>query len=202
MRRYLYRPILEAIDAREKRIAEELAGADARMAEATSEREAFQHQNEELDQQRAALLDQARDEAKAERTRLLERSTHLRKERGGGSLSAPPIIETEAQSLSAYIPTNLISITDGQIYLSPTLFGLARSSSSRRSSGRFSWRTSRTSAWTWAPHSTSFTTARPPGRSTRRSISSCSRWTRPGAAGWASYPGQRVFGPRSWGAAP
>jgi F-type H+-transporting ATPase subunit alpha len=54
--------------------------------------------------------------------RLLERSTHLRKALSGGSLTALPIIETEAQNLSAYIPTNLISITDGQIYLSPDLF--------------------------------------------------------------------------------
>lgn len=57
-------------------------------------------------------------------SRLLERSTHLRQELGGGSLSALPIIETEAQNISAYIPTNLISITDGQIYLSPSLFEL------------------------------------------------------------------------------
>ena len=57
-------------------------------------------------------------------SRLLERATHLRKERGGGSLTALPIIETEAQNISAYIPTNLISITDGQIYLSPSLFAL------------------------------------------------------------------------------
>lgn len=55
-------------------------------------------------------------------SRLLERSTHLKEELGGGSLTALPIIETEAQNLSAYIPTNLISITDGQIYLSPQLF--------------------------------------------------------------------------------
>ncbi|MDX9708811.1 MAG: alternate F1F0 ATPase, F1 subunit alpha [Trichloromonas sp.] len=55
-------------------------------------------------------------------SRLLERSTRLRDERGGGTLTALPIIETEAQNLSAYIPTNLISITDGQIYLSPQLF--------------------------------------------------------------------------------
>ncbi|MDD2557614.1 MAG: alternate F1F0 ATPase, F1 subunit alpha [Desulfuromonadaceae bacterium] len=55
-------------------------------------------------------------------SRLLERSTHLKPERGGGSLTALPIVETEAQNLSAYIPTNLISITDGQIYLSPRLF--------------------------------------------------------------------------------
>ena len=57
-------------------------------------------------------------------SRLLERSTHLSKERGGGSLTALPIVETQAQNISAYIPTNLISITDGQIYLSPTLFEL------------------------------------------------------------------------------
>jgi F-type H+/Na+-transporting ATPase subunit alpha len=57
-------------------------------------------------------------------SRLLERSTHLRKELGGGSLTALPIIETEAQDIAAYIPTNLISITDGQLYLSPTLFEL------------------------------------------------------------------------------
>ena len=56
--------------------------------------------------------------------RLLERATHLRKELGSGSLTALPIIETEAQNISAYIPTNLISITDGQIYLSPSLFEL------------------------------------------------------------------------------
>jgi F-type H+-transporting ATPase subunit alpha len=57
-------------------------------------------------------------------SRMLERSTHLTKERGGGSLTALPIIETEAEDISAYIPTNLISITDGQVYLSPTLFQL------------------------------------------------------------------------------
>lgn len=55
-------------------------------------------------------------------SRLLERATHLRDKRGGGSLTALPIIETQAQDISAYIPTNLISITDGQIYLSPALF--------------------------------------------------------------------------------
>jgi F-type H+-transporting ATPase subunit alpha len=55
---------------------------------------------------------------------LLERATHLCKELGGGSLTALPIIETEAQDISAYIPTNLISITDGQIYLSPSLYEL------------------------------------------------------------------------------
>ncbi|MEO8754065.1 MAG: F0F1 ATP synthase subunit alpha, partial [Casimicrobiaceae bacterium] len=57
-------------------------------------------------------------------SRMLERATHLSRELGGGSLTALPIIETEAQDISAYIPTNLISITDGQIYLSPSLFEL------------------------------------------------------------------------------
>jgi F-type H+-transporting ATPase subunit alpha len=55
-------------------------------------------------------------------SRLLERSTRLRPDFGGGSLTALPIIETQAQNLSSYITTNLISITDGQIYLSPQLF--------------------------------------------------------------------------------
>lgn len=55
-------------------------------------------------------------------SRLLERSTHLRRKHGGGSVTALPIVETEAQDISSYIPTNLISITDGQIYLSPRLF--------------------------------------------------------------------------------
>jgi F-type H+-transporting ATPase subunit alpha len=57
-------------------------------------------------------------------SRMLERATHLNRERGGGSMTALPIIETEAQNISAYIPTNLISITDGQIVLSPSLFEL------------------------------------------------------------------------------
>jgi F-type H+-transporting ATPase subunit alpha len=55
-------------------------------------------------------------------SRLLERATRLRPEFGGGSLTALPIIETQAQDMSAYVPTNLISITDGQIYVSPLLF--------------------------------------------------------------------------------
>ncbi len=54
--------------------------------------------------------------------RLLERSTTLGKERGGGSMTALPIVETEQGEIASYIPTNLISITDGQIYLDQTLF--------------------------------------------------------------------------------
>jgi len=55
-------------------------------------------------------------------SRLLERSTHLNERLGGGSLTALAIAETSGQNLSGYIPTNLISITDGQVYLSPELF--------------------------------------------------------------------------------
>ncbi len=55
-------------------------------------------------------------------SRLLERACKLNKEHGGGSITALPIIETQAGDLSAYIPTNVISITDGQIFLEPDLF--------------------------------------------------------------------------------
>jgi F-type H+-transporting ATPase subunit alpha len=55
-------------------------------------------------------------------SRLLERSAKLNDELGAGSLTALPIIETQAGDVSAYIPTNVISITDGQIYLEPSLF--------------------------------------------------------------------------------
>jgi F-type H+-transporting ATPase subunit b len=72
LKRLLYRPILNAIDAREKRIASELADAGARMAEATREREEFQHKNETFDRERALLISQATDEAKTERQRLLD----------------------------------------------------------------------------------------------------------------------------------
>src|SRR5437016_10666900 len=55
-------------------------------------------------------------------SRLLERASKLNEELGGGSLTALPIIETQAGDVSAYIPTNVISITDGQIFLEPGLF--------------------------------------------------------------------------------
>src|ERR1700693_913910 len=72
MKRFLYKPILHAIDAREKRIAAELADADAKKVEAQKERDEFQHKNDEFDKQRTALLNKATDEAKAERQRLLD----------------------------------------------------------------------------------------------------------------------------------
>jgi len=55
-------------------------------------------------------------------SRLLERSANISNKKGGGSMTALPVVETQAGNISAYIPTNLISITDGQIYLSTKLF--------------------------------------------------------------------------------
>ena len=72
LKRFLYKPILNAVDAREKRIAAELADADAKKVEAQKERDEFQHKNEEFDQQRAVFLSKATDEAKAERQRILD----------------------------------------------------------------------------------------------------------------------------------
>ncbi|HTB63310.1 MAG TPA: hypothetical protein VK737_06940 [Opitutales bacterium] len=69
---FLYKPILNAIDTREKLIAKELADAATKKAEAQKERDDFQHKNEEFDQQRAALLTKAADEAKTERLRLID----------------------------------------------------------------------------------------------------------------------------------
>ena len=72
MKRFLYKPILRALDEREKRIAAELANADKKMADAQKKSDEFTHKNEEFDQQRAALLRKATDEVQAERQRLLE----------------------------------------------------------------------------------------------------------------------------------
>jgi F-type H+-transporting ATPase subunit b len=72
LKRLLYKPILDAIDAREKRVAAELADADAKKTEARQERDEFRHKNKEFDEQRAALLSRATDEASAERRRLLD----------------------------------------------------------------------------------------------------------------------------------
>ncbi len=72
LKRFLYKPILHAIDEREKGIAAQLAEAEAKKAEAQKECDDFQHKNEAFDQARAALLKKAEDEAKAERQRLLD----------------------------------------------------------------------------------------------------------------------------------
>jgi len=72
LKRFLYKPILHAIDAREQRIAAELANAETKKAEAQKERTEFQHRNEEFDRQRNDLLSKAQDEVKTERSRLLD----------------------------------------------------------------------------------------------------------------------------------
>ncbi|MFO7646352.1 MAG: hypothetical protein R6W95_18375 [Desulfosarcina sp.] len=72
MKRFLYKPILHALDAREQRITKELAEADAKKREAEKEREKFRKKNEAFDQQRDDLLSEAKREAKGERERLLD----------------------------------------------------------------------------------------------------------------------------------
>jgi F-type H+-transporting ATPase subunit b len=72
LKRFLYKPILSAIDAREKRIAAELADADAKKAEAQKERDDFESKNKVFDGQRAALMAKAEADAKAERERLFD----------------------------------------------------------------------------------------------------------------------------------
>ncbi len=72
MKRFLYKPILRAIDEREKRIATELANADKKKAEAQKESDEFNHKNKEFDDQRAALFSKATEEALAERNRLFD----------------------------------------------------------------------------------------------------------------------------------
>jgi F-type H+-transporting ATPase subunit b len=72
LKRFLYKPILDAIDAREKRIAGELADADAKKAAAEKQRDEFQRKSRAFDEQRAALMIKATEEAKAERQRLLD----------------------------------------------------------------------------------------------------------------------------------
>jgi F-type H+-transporting ATPase subunit b len=100
MKRFLYKPILNAIDAREKRIAKELADADAKKAEAQKERDEFQHKNDEFDQQRAALLSKATDEAKAERQRLLDEA---RKAADALSAKRQETLRNDAQNLNQAI---------------------------------------------------------------------------------------------------
>jgi F-type H+-transporting ATPase subunit b len=100
LKRFLYKPILHAIDEREKRIATELAGAAAKVAEAQKERDEFQHKNEEFDQQRAALLSQATDEAKAERQRLLEEA---RKAAEAWNAKRQETLRNDAQNLNQAI---------------------------------------------------------------------------------------------------
>jgi F-type H+-transporting ATPase subunit b len=97
LKRFLYKPILNAIDAREKQIATELADAEAKKAEASQERDEFTRKNEEFDQQRASLLNQAANEATAERQRLLD---HARKESDALRNKWQEALRREHQTLS------------------------------------------------------------------------------------------------------
>ena len=78
-------------------------------------------------------------------SRLLERAVKLNDDLGGGSLTALPIIETQAGDVSAYIPTNVISITDGQIFLEPKLFYRACARPSTSASRCRAWAATRRS---------------------------------------------------------
>ena len=100
MKRFLYKPILNAIDTREKLIAAELADAAAKKAEAQKDRDEFQHKNEEFDQQRAALMSKATDEAKAERQRLLDEA---RKAADALSAKRQETLRNDAENLNQAI---------------------------------------------------------------------------------------------------
>jgi F-type H+-transporting ATPase subunit b len=97
MRRYLYRPILNAVDAREKRIAAELAAADAKRADAQKARDELQHQQDEFDRQRAALLSKASEEAQAEGRRILEEA---RRAADAVSSKRQDLLRSEAANLT------------------------------------------------------------------------------------------------------
>lgn len=97
MKRFLYKPILHAIDAREMRIAKELADADAKKAEAQKEHDEFQHKNEDFDKQRADLLNKATEEADAERQRLLDEA---HKTADALSVTRQEALRNEADSLN------------------------------------------------------------------------------------------------------
>ena len=100
LKRFLYKPILNAVDAREKKVADELKNADAKEAEAQKEKDEFKHKNEEFDQQHNALLKKAKEEAKAERQRLLE---EVRTEASYLRAKQQEALRNEEQSLSQEI---------------------------------------------------------------------------------------------------
>lgn len=96
LKHFLYRPILDAIDAREKRIAKELADADAKKTEAQKEHDEFRRKSEEFDQQRAALMDKATEEAKAGRQRILDEARQAADDLGAKRQEA---LKSEAHNL-------------------------------------------------------------------------------------------------------
>jgi F-type H+-transporting ATPase subunit b len=96
MKRYLYKPILHAIEMREKAIAAKLADAEARKTEAGRERDEFQRKNRDLDAQRTALLAKATEEAGAERGRLLDEA---RRAADGMSAKRRDMLQSDAHEL-------------------------------------------------------------------------------------------------------
>jgi F-type H+-transporting ATPase subunit b len=100
MKRFLYKPVVHAIDEREKRIARELADANAKQVAARKERAELKHKNEEFDGQRAALLSKATEEAKAERQRLLDEA---RRAADASRVKQEEALRTDAQNLSQAI---------------------------------------------------------------------------------------------------
>ena len=105
LKRFLYRPILDAVDAREKRIAAELADADEKKAEAKKERDEFHHKNEQFDQQRAALMSKATDEANAERRRLLD---NARNAADALSTKRQKALQNEANTLTFFLVSDAL----------------------------------------------------------------------------------------------
>lgn len=97
LKHLLYKPILNALDAREKLIASKLSDADAKEAVARKDRDEFQHKTEELERQRASLLSKAVDEAKAERQRLLDEA---RKDADSLRAKREEALRTEQRNLS------------------------------------------------------------------------------------------------------
>jgi len=97
LKRFLYKPILNAIDAREKLIAAKLADADTKVAEAKKERDAFEHKNTAFDKQRAALMSKATDDAAAERHKLLDEA---RKAADTLSAKRQETLRSDAESLN------------------------------------------------------------------------------------------------------
>lgn len=100
LKRFLYKPILNAIDQREKRIAAKLADADAKKAEAQLERDAFRHRNEKFDEERAAMLREATDEVRVEGQRLLDEA---REAADAMSARRRESLKSDAQSLNQAI---------------------------------------------------------------------------------------------------
>ena len=109
LKRFLYKPILHAIDEREKGIAAQLAQAEAKVAEAQKERDDFQHKNETFDNERAALLKKATDDANSQREKLLD---EVRKDADGLRAKRQDALRTEQTNLSQ----DIIRLTQKQVF--------------------------------------------------------------------------------------